>query len=36
MNGNFVDVTAAILAGINISSTDESDMDTEEDKTVPA
>ena len=30
VDGNFPDATAAILAGINASSTDESDTDTEE------
>ena len=34
VDGNFADATAAVLAGINTSSTDESDVDTEE-ETVP-
>ena len=34
VDGNFADATAAILAKINASSTDESDTDTEE-ETVP-
>ena len=34
VDGNFADATAAILVGINRSSTDESDTDTEEEKTL--